>query len=235
MLFRSLHEKAYGKDRPFQTNSEFVAQQNIDPEDPDTVPDEVLSEDENPDNLISLDPDLLDPAAVDGKEVVTLGAEFPELEPSQKDLDKDPVLDPNVVTATKGITDPAALEGYLQYHRALSFHKRKIYLHASVLKKAIKAEEYRDYSYKDIELLLERAENSKFYLDQIHVKLENLYKVLPGQKTSQTCANRNLSESIVFLKKATKLALENEIGFQRAQAIRAQEDLDATQAQLDAI
>ena len=29
--------------------------------------------------------------------------------------------------------------------------------------------------------------------------------------------------------------MENEIGFQRAQAIRAQEDLDATQAQLDAI
>ena len=142
-LLKHLHEKAYGKDRPFQTNSEFVAQQNIDPEDPDTVPDEVLSEDENPDNLISLDQDLLDPAAVDGKKVVTLGAEFPELEPSQKDLNKDPVLDPNVVTATKGITDPAALEGYLQYHRALSFHKRKIYLHASLLKREIKNEGYR--------------------------------------------------------------------------------------------
>ena len=234
-LLKRLHEKAYGKDQPFQTKSEFIAQQNIDPEDPDTVPDEVLSEDENPDNLISLDPDLLDPAAVDGKEVVTLGAEFPDLEPSQKDLDKDPVLDPDEVTATKGIIGLAALEGYLQYHRALSFHKRKIYLHASVLKKEIKAEEYRDLSYKDLELLLERAENSKFYLDQIHVKLANLYKVLPGQKTSQTCANRNLSESIVFLKKAMKKALENEIGFQRAQAIKAQEDLDATQAQLDAI
>ena len=141
-LLKHLHEKAYGKDHPFQTKSELIAQQNMDPEDPDTVPDEVLSEDENPDNLISLDPDLLDPAAVDGKEVVTLGAEFPKLEPSPKDLEKDPVLDPNVVTATKGITGPAALEGYLQYHRALSFHKRKIYLHASFLKKEIKNEGY---------------------------------------------------------------------------------------------
>ena len=32
-----------------------------------------------------------------------------------------------------------------------------------------------------------------------------------------------------------KRNLENEIGFQRAQALKAQEDLDATQAQLDAI
>ena len=234
-LLERFREQAYGKDRPFQTKSEFMAQRNIDPEDPDTVPDEVLSEDENPDNLLFLDPDLLDPATIEDKEIVTLGAEFPELEPSRKDLEKDPIPDPNEVTETKGITDPAELEGYLQYHQAISFHKRKIYLHASVLKKEIKNEGYQNLSYKDLEVLLERAENSKFYLDQIHVKLENLYEVLPGQKTSRTRANRNLSESIVFLKKAIKLALENEIGFQRAQAIRAQEDLDATQAQLDAI
>ena len=132
-LLDRLHEQAYGKNPPHQTKSEFKAQQNIDPEDPDTVPDEVLSEDENPDDLLLLDPDLLDPATVEGKEIVTLGATYPELEPSIKDLEKDPVPDPKEVTATKGITDPDALDGYLQYHQALSFHKRKIYRGTSSL------------------------------------------------------------------------------------------------------
>ena len=120
-------QEAYGKTMPSQTTSEFMAQQNIDPENPDTVPDKVLSDDENPDSLLFLDPDLLDPATIEDKIVVTLGATYPELEPSKKDLEKDPVLDPDEVTATKGIIDPKELEGYLQYHQALSFHKRKIY------------------------------------------------------------------------------------------------------------
>ena len=234
-LLKRLHEKAYGKDSPFETTSQFKAQQNIDPEDPDTVPDEVLSEDENPDTLLSFDKDLLDPETIEDKEVVTLGAAFPDLKLSIKDLDKDPVLDPKKVTERTGITDPRELDVYLQYHQALCFHKRKIYLHASVLKKDIKAEEYQNHSYQELQLLLDRAENSKFYLDQIHLKLSNLYEVLPGQKTSQTCSNINLTDSITFLKKAVKRNLENEIGFQRAQALKAQEDLDATQAQLDAI
>ena len=221
-LLKRLHEKAYGKDSPFETTSQFKAQQNIDPEDPDTVPDEVLSEDENPDTLLSFDKDLLDPETIEDKEVVTLGAAFPDLIPSIKDLDKDPVLDPKKVTERTGITDPRELDVYLQYHQALCFHKRKIYLHASVLKKDIKAEEYQNHSYQELQLLLDRAENSKFYLDQIHLKLSNLYEVLPGQKTSQTCGNINLTDSITFLKKAVKRNLENKIGFQRAQALKAQ-------------
>ena len=234
-LLKRLYEKAYSKDSPFETTSQFKAQQNIDPEDPDTVPDEVLSEDENPDTLLSFDKDLLDPETIEDKEVVTLGAAFPDLKPSIKVLDKDPVLDPKKVTERMGITDPRVLDGYLQYHQALCFHKRKIYLHASVLKKDIKAEEYQNHSYQELQLLLDRAENSKFYLDQIHLKLSNLYEVLPGQKTSQTCGDINLTDSIIFLKKAVKRNLENEIGFQRAQALKAQEDLDVIRAQLDAI
>ena len=47
--------------------------------------------------------------------------------------------------------------------------------------------------------------------------------------------NNNLEENIVFVRRATDLALQLEIEQARDQALRAQKDLDATQAQLDAM
>ena len=115
---------------------------SINLEDPSTVPDEVRSEDENEDNALALDKDLLDPEFIPNKVVVTLGAHYPGHEPSLDGIDKDPVPNPRQIAEHTGIVDPNQVDGILQYYQALSYHKRKIYLHASNLKKEIKAREY---------------------------------------------------------------------------------------------
>ena len=219
----------------FRSSTEFHAHIGIDPEDPSTVPDEVLSEDDNEDNSLALDENLLDPEKDLNKEVVTLGAHYPGMEPSQEALDKDPVLNPREVEGYTGIVDKAQIDGILQYYQALSHHKRKIYLHASELKKEIKARAFQTAPHYFLKELLERAENSKFYLDRIHEKLNNLFPLRGGQKTSKTRSNNNLEENIVFLKRATALALQLEVEEARDQALRAQQDLNDTQAQLNAM
>ena len=75
--------KTYGKTKDVQSDSEFKIHENIDLEDPNTVPAEILSEDKNVDELLALDQDLIDPESVLDKEVVTLGAHYPGVEPSQ--------------------------------------------------------------------------------------------------------------------------------------------------------
>jgi hypothetical protein len=85
-----------GSATQFQSSTEFQAQENIDPEDPDTIPDDVLSEDENYDNLLALDPDLEDPEMSDGL-IVTLGAQYPGKEPSLDAIAKDPEPNPRDV------------------------------------------------------------------------------------------------------------------------------------------
>ena len=170
-----------------------------------------------------------------GREVVTLGAHYPDREPTPDAISKDPVPNPRQVQEHTGIVDPMQIDGILQYYEALSYHKRKIYLHASDLKKEIKARAFQNSPHDYLKRLLERTENSKFYLDRIHEKLSNLAPFQPGQKTSKIRGNRNLEENILFLKRATDLALQFDIEQARDQANRALQDLNATQAQLDAM
>ena len=136
--------------------------------------------------------------------------------------------------ATYGNTKPNKIDGILQYYQALSYHKRKTYLHASLLKKDIKAVTFQNMTYSHLKQLLERAENLKFYLDRIHEKLSNFCTFSPGQSKSRTCGNSNLETGIVFLEKATDLALYPEVEPAETEAARAQQNLDATLAQIDA-
>ena len=217
----------------FQSTAEFQAQENIDPEDPDTIPDDVLSEDENYDNLLALDPDLEDPEMSDGL-IVTLGAQYPGKEPSLDAIAKDPEPNPRDVEERTGIQDRNEIDGIIQYCQALNYHKRKIYLHSALLKKDLKSTSLQNMSYTQLKQLLERAEHSKFYLDRIHEKLTRLCSFTPGQSTSRTCANKNLESNIITLRKAVELSLCREIERAERDAIRAQQDLNATLAQVDA-
>ena len=115
-----------GKAAQIQASTEFAVYENIDPENPSTVPDKIWSKDENEDDLLALNPDLFDPESIPGKTVVTLGAYFPGYEPTQDALDKDPIPNPRDVERLTGITDPAEVDGILQYCQALSYHKRKL-------------------------------------------------------------------------------------------------------------
>ena len=194
----------------FQSTAEFQAQENIDPEDPDTIPDDVLSEDENYDNLLALDPDLEDPEMSD-RPIVTLGAQYPGKEPSLDAIAKDPEPNPRDVEERTGIQDRNEIDGIIQYCQALNYHKRKIYLHSALLKKDLKSTSLQNMSYTQLKQLLERAEHSKFYLDRIHEKLTRLCPFTPGQSTSRTCANKNLESNIVTLRKAAELRLCREV------------------------
>ena len=62
-----------------------------------------------------------------------------------------------------------------------------------------------------------------------------MFPLQGGQKTSRTRGNNNLADNIVFLRRATDLALQLEIEQAKDQALRAQQDLNATHAQLDAM
>ena len=65
--------------------------------------------------------------------------------------------------------------------------KRNIYLHSTLLKKDLKSTSLQNMSYTQLKQLLERAENSKFYLDRIHEKLTHLSSFTSGQNKSKTC------------------------------------------------
>ena len=225
--------KTQGKVTKSRTSIEFRTHCNIDPENPDTVPDEIKSEDEIEENTLALDRDLLDPV-LENVKVVTLGVHFSNLEPSHEAIDKDPIPNPREIQGYTGITDQNQVDGICQYIQALNYHKRKIYLHASELKKEIKSGDFNNSPYDYLKVLLGQAENSKFYLDRIHEKLRDLFPLTGGQKTSRTRGNNNLEENIVYLKKATELAMILEIEDARERANRAQQDLNETQAQLDA-
>jgi hypothetical protein len=83
---------------------------------------EELSDDEDTESLVTMDPSLLDPELDKTTPVFTLAKIFPRLTVKREDLDKDPEMNPDKVSKLTGITNAKTFEEYIQYYHDLCMH-----------------------------------------------------------------------------------------------------------------
>lgn len=193
---------------------------------------EELSDEENSESLIIMDPSLLDPEMDKDVPVITLARIFPKIKIKQEDLAKDPELKPERVTQLTGITNAKEIQEYIQYYHDLCIHRRKIYYHARLIQRKLLGQ---DYSSDDVESLLYYTENSKQILDFVHTKCINMYDISAGQKRSFTAGMKNLVGAITFLKEAVDIKLKAELELQKEAVRRAENEAEKAQSQIKAL
>jgi hypothetical protein len=193
---------------------------------------EELSDDEDTESLVTMDPSLLDPELDKTTPVFTLAKIFPRLTVKREDLDKDPEMNPDKVSKLTGITNAKTIEEYMQYYHDLCMHRRKIYYHARLIQRKLLG---KDYEQADVESLLFLTENSKQMLDFIHTKCINMYDISAGQKRSYTAGMKNLTGAIVFLKEAVEAKHQAELEFQKEAKRKAEIEAEKAQSQIKAL
>ena len=193
---------------------------------------EELSDDEDTESLVTMDPSLLDPELDKNTPVFTLAKIFPRLTVKREDLDKDPEMNPDKVSKLTGITNAKTIEEYIQYYHDLCMHRRKIYYHARLIQRKLLD---KDYEQADVESLLFLTENSKQMLDFIHTKCINMYDISAGQKRSYTAGMKNLTGAIVFLKEAVEAKHQAELEFQKEAKRKAEIEAEKAQSQIKAL